>query len=258
MPVTTSYPGIYIQEAPSTSHTIIAAPTNIAVFIGYTHPLKTASTNLNKAVQIFSFSDYQAQFGGFVRSGAFYYAFGLDPQKNQGAFGDMAQAVSQFFLNGGTNAYVVSLHNGILTGLTPCAIWLASGSPPGTWQLEVAPLGHTAPSNAIVFTATEVTDENFAMSITIRPGTAARHLAAHFAAVNAGDLGGRHHHRNVPARLAQPVHVGQQDPEPQLYRQPPLRIRAGFRRRGIQSGRLAARHGNPVVSQLPAASAAIL
>ena len=79
MSVTTSYPGIYIQEAPATSHTIIAAQTNIAVFIGYTHPLKTPNNNLNKAVQIFSFSDYQAQFGGFVRSGAFVYAFGVAP-----------------------------------------------------------------------------------------------------------------------------------------------------------------------------------
>jgi phage tail sheath protein FI len=168
MPVTTSYPGIYIQEAPSTSQTIVAAPTNIAVFLGYTHPLKTAAVNLNKAVQIFSFSDYQAQFGGFVRSGAFANAYGL--AQNQGAFGDMAQGVSQFFLNGGTNAYVVSLSNSILTSLTPCALWLAHGSPPGAWQLEVAPSGQVAPNNAIVFTATEVTDENFAMSITIRPG----------------------------------------------------------------------------------------
>ena len=42
MPVTTSYPGIYIQELPSSAHSIAAAPTNIAVFIGYTHPLKTS------------------------------------------------------------------------------------------------------------------------------------------------------------------------------------------------------------------------
>jgi phage tail sheath protein FI len=171
LPVTTSYPGIYIQEAASTSHTIIAAPTNIAVFIGYTHPLKTPATNLNKAVELFSFSDYQAQFGGFVRSGAFANAFGTNPHPpNPGAFGDMAQAVSQFFLNGGTNAYVVSLLNGELGSLDPCALWLTRGSAPGSWQLEVAPAGQTAPANAVVFTAQEVTDENYAMSVTIRPG----------------------------------------------------------------------------------------
>jgi phage tail sheath protein FI len=171
MPVTTSYPGIYIQEAPSTSHTIVAAPTNIAVFIGYTHPLKTPAANLNTAVQIFSFSDYQAQFGGFVRSGAFANAYGINiSPPNPGAFGDMAQAVSQFFLNGGTNAYVVSLRNDTLTGLPLSALWLTQGSPPGTWELELAPTGQTAPDTAVVFTATEVTDEKFAMLVTIRPG----------------------------------------------------------------------------------------
>jgi hypothetical protein len=41
MPITPTYPGIYIQEIPSAVHTITAAPTNIAVFIGYTHPFKT-------------------------------------------------------------------------------------------------------------------------------------------------------------------------------------------------------------------------
>ena len=41
MPITPTFPGIYIQEAPSSSHTVIAASTNVAVFIGYTHPLKT-------------------------------------------------------------------------------------------------------------------------------------------------------------------------------------------------------------------------
>jgi uncharacterized protein len=48
MPVTVSYPGIYILELPSSTHTITAAPTNIAVFIGYTHPLKTKPANWAK------------------------------------------------------------------------------------------------------------------------------------------------------------------------------------------------------------------
>src|ERR1700682_3905569 len=70
MPVTTSYPGIYIQELPSSSHSITAAPTNIAVFIGYTHPLKTLKENWGKPVEIFGFMDYRRGFGGFLRSAA--------------------------------------------------------------------------------------------------------------------------------------------------------------------------------------------
>jgi phage tail sheath protein FI len=93
MPVTPSYPGIYIEELPSTSHTIAAAPTSIAVFVGYTHPFKT--NTFNKAVELFSFTDYEREFGGFYRGKA------LDE--------NVPNAVNQFFLNGGAQAYVVGL-----------------------------------------------------------------------------------------------------------------------------------------------------
>jgi phage tail sheath protein FI len=174
MPVTVTYPGIYIQEAPSSSHTITAAPTNIAVFIGYTHPLKTAPGLLGQAQQIFGFADYQSQYGGFVRSGAFTRAYGV--ANNQGAFGDMGQAVNQFFLNGGATAYIVALPNQTLNALSPSVVTLGpAGSPPssppvGGWVLGRLASGATAPSNALTFTAIEVTDELYAMAITIRPG----------------------------------------------------------------------------------------
>ena len=41
MPVTVSYPGVYIQELPSNQHTINPATTSVTAFVGYTHPLKT-------------------------------------------------------------------------------------------------------------------------------------------------------------------------------------------------------------------------
>jgi uncharacterized protein len=168
MPVTVTYPGIYIQEAPSSSHSITAAPTNIAVFIGYTHPLKTVPGLLGQAQRILGFADYQAQFGGFVRSGAFARAIGV--ASNQGAFGDMAQAVSQFFLNGGATCYVVALPNQTLGELSSSVVTLGPGSPPGSGVLAQLSSGGTAPNDAITFTATEVTDELYAMAITIRPG----------------------------------------------------------------------------------------
>ena len=92
-----SYPGIYIQELPSNSHAIVPAPTSIAAFIGYSHPYKTASFNV--AQQIFSFSDYETYFGGLFSSGL------VDAS--------LARAVYQFFLNGGSNAYVVGLQPGL-------------------------------------------------------------------------------------------------------------------------------------------------
>ena len=113
MPVTPTYPGIYIQEIPSSSHTITAAQTSIAVFIGYAHPIKTNPNNFGKAIQIFSFTDYQQYFGGFVLNDWF------DLQQQSGNFGDLALAVYQFFLNGGAVAYVVALDPSPLGGSSP-------------------------------------------------------------------------------------------------------------------------------------------
>ena len=169
MPVTPTYPGIYIQEAPSASHTIISAPTNIAVFIGYTHPLKTNPVNFGVPVEIFGFSDYQRQFGGFVRSAAFANAY--DSAKMPGAFGDMAQAINQFFLNGGTDAFVVSVNQASASSALAKALPqppvlgsppLSPPSPPGL-PAQVLDIG------GVVFTQLEVTDEIFAMSVVIRP-----------------------------------------------------------------------------------------
>ena len=62
MPVTPTYPGIYIEELPSNAHTIVAAPTSITVFIGQTHPFKTRQ--FSKPVLLFGFAGYEREFGG--------------------------------------------------------------------------------------------------------------------------------------------------------------------------------------------------
>jgi uncharacterized protein len=174
MPVTPTYPGIYIQEAPSSTHTIIAAPTNIAVFIGYTHPLKTNPANWGKAVQIFGFSDYQRAFGGFLRSTVYAlsgasqwianagmptaHTVFANPQSAPGSsFGEMASAVSQFLSNGGTQAYIV--------GLLPQTD--LSKGPPTTLPVTGGSVGPAG--LGITFTALEITDSNFIMTLTLRP-----------------------------------------------------------------------------------------
>lgn len=93
MPVTPTYPGVYIQELPSSVHSISPAPTSIAVFIGYTHPFLTENPGV--PVQCFSFADYQRNFGGFFSS-----PWQVDY---------VGQAVFQFFINGGATCYVVGL-----------------------------------------------------------------------------------------------------------------------------------------------------
>ena len=93
MPVQPTYPGIYLEELPSNDRTITAAPTSITVFVGYTHPFKTKK--FDEAVRIFDFTEYQREFGGFYTSKL------LDAS--------VPYAVNQFFLNGGSDAYVVGL-----------------------------------------------------------------------------------------------------------------------------------------------------
>jgi hypothetical protein len=132
-------------------HEILPGPTDVAVFIGYTHPLKTSAGNEGKPVRISSFAEYRREFGGFVRSAAFAYAF--DAAGKPGAFGDLAQAVNLFFLNGGADAYVVSVNRASLDGVLNRII------PPRALDI-----------GGIAFAQREVTDELFLMSVVIRPG----------------------------------------------------------------------------------------
>lgn len=95
MPVFPTYPGVYIEELPSSAHTITGAPTSITVFVGYTHPFKTDPQNFNKAVRVFNFTEYEREFGGLFRHPAFDSS--------------LPYAVQQFFQNGGSAAYIVAL-----------------------------------------------------------------------------------------------------------------------------------------------------
>ena len=134
MAVTTSYPGVYVQELPSLVHAISPAPTSVAVFVGYTHPFATPPDNYRTAVQLFSFADYQANFGGF-----FYWPWLPDY---------VGQAVYQFFLNGGQTCYVVGLQAGE---------YLDDGKPipPSLGPVEITPasITVTAGTGHITFTA---------------------------------------------------------------------------------------------------------
>jgi phage tail sheath protein FI len=84
MPVSPTYPGVYVQELPSQSHAITGVATSITAFVGY-----TARGIDNRAEVIFSFSDYERSFGGLQSDS------------------ELGYAVQQFFANGGSTAYVV-------------------------------------------------------------------------------------------------------------------------------------------------------
>jgi phage tail sheath protein FI len=137
MPVTPTYPGLYIEELPSAAHTITAAPTSIAVFIGYTHPFKTASFGM--PVPVDDFTDYETYFGGLFASPSI-------PT-------DLPYAVQQFFLNGGAQAYVV--------GLQPSASSKEGGQTVQTVPFA-APTSQAAGAGAlpnVLFTGLVLTDQ---------------------------------------------------------------------------------------------------
>jgi phage tail sheath protein FI len=133
MTVTPSYPGIYIQELPSSSHAIVPAPTSIAAFIGYSHPFKTLNPGI--AQQIFSFTDYEHAFGGLFSSGL------VDAS--------LPRAVYQFFLNGGSTAWIVGLQPGLGGGGTSAQFGNASTN----MQYTLQPTG-----TGMLFAAIEPTD----------------------------------------------------------------------------------------------------
>src|SRR5918911_189912 len=84
MPTTPTYPGIYIEEIPSGVRTITGVATSIAAFVDYFD-----RGPMNRAVQLFNMGDFEREFGG------------LDSQS------EASYAIQQFFLNGGTEAWVV-------------------------------------------------------------------------------------------------------------------------------------------------------
>jgi len=140
MPVAVSYPGLYIEEVPSSARSIVAAPTSVAVFAGYTHPFKTK--NFGAAVRLFDFSEYEREFGGIYVSSA------IDS--------NVAHAVNQFFNNGGSDCYVV--------GLLP-SYQIQGGAPQ---PITKATASVATSGGSIVFTAQEPTDDpTTAMTVTI-------------------------------------------------------------------------------------------
>lgn len=88
MPVTPNYPGVYVEELPSGVRTIVGVATSITAFIG-----RAKKGLLDRDVRVQSWADYQRQFGGLWEKST------------------MSYAVQQFFMNGGTDAIIVRIHN---------------------------------------------------------------------------------------------------------------------------------------------------
>ncbi|MGH8474293.1 MAG: phage tail sheath family protein [Methylococcales bacterium] len=83
MPVSPTYPGVYIEEIPSGVRTITGVATSITAFIG-----RARRGPVNQATVINSYADYERIFGGLDLNSA------------------MSYAVRDFYLNGGSQAII--------------------------------------------------------------------------------------------------------------------------------------------------------
>ncbi|MCP2259157.1 hypothetical protein LX15_002858 [Streptoalloteichus tenebrarius] len=133
MPVTPTYPGVYIEELPSRVRTITAVSTSVTAFVGY-----TARGPVHRPVTLTSFADFERRFGGLAANSPVSYA------------------VHQFFLNGGGIAVVVRVASGAEAasvvmrsrlGDQPGTALTVTAREPGTWGngLRVA-VDHATPT----------------------------------------------------------------------------------------------------------------
>src|ERR1700689_2249084 len=121
MPVSVSYPGVYVEEISSGVRSITGVATSIAAFVDFFPQGPIGPSN---AVQIFSFADFERQFGGLNTNSEASYA------------------IQQFFLNGGGQAYVVRVTPASDAAVAAAAtlgggILTATAASPGGWGNSV-------------------------------------------------------------------------------------------------------------------------
>ena len=84
MPVHPTYPGVYIEEIPSGVRTVTAVATSVGAFVG-----TFRKGPRDEALRILSMADFERNYGGLERTSETSYA------------------VQQFFVNSGTEAWIV-------------------------------------------------------------------------------------------------------------------------------------------------------
>lgn len=140
MPATLTYPGVYIEEIPSGVRTIVGVATSITAFVGY-----TSRGPLDRAVRIHNFGDFEREFGGLYKDSLVSYA------------------VQQFFLNGGSDAYVVR----VAKNAKPATVIMKDIS--GTEVLKVSAASHGVWANDVrmdIDYATSNPDSTFNLTVT--------------------------------------------------------------------------------------------
>ncbi len=110
MPVTPTYPGVYVEEIPSGVRTITGVSTSITAFIG-----RALKGKLDEPIRIQSFGDFMRQFGGLWNKST------------------MSYAVQQYFLNGGQDAIIIRVHKGATNATLTIGSLNLEAASPGSW-----------------------------------------------------------------------------------------------------------------------------
>ena len=112
MPATPTYPGVYIEELPSSVRTITAVSTSVTAFVGF-----TTRGPVGTPVVLTSFADYERRFGGLAAGSV------------------LGNSVQQFFLNGGSTAVALRIagaNTKAADATVPGNLTLSAGEP-GVW-----------------------------------------------------------------------------------------------------------------------------
>src|SRR5215208_4448252 len=150
MPITPTYPGVYIEEVPSGVRTISGVATSVAAFVDF-----FARGPMNRAVQVLNMGDFEREFGGLdTRSEASY-------------------GIRQFFLNGGGEAWIVRVASSSTqnplgkatavlrdgTGASATIALTISAASEGIWGNALRARVDSAPDSSFNLTLTEYVTE---------------------------------------------------------------------------------------------------
>src|SRR5262245_36978247 len=124
MPVRATYPGVYIEELPSSVRPVTAVATSVAAFVGV-----TVRGLDNRPQRLLSFADFERSFGGLSYDGLVSYA------------------VSHFFANGGSEAWVVRIPK---PNAVAAQITLLDGVGGGNTALVITALSRGAWANDVL------------------------------------------------------------------------------------------------------------
>jgi phage tail sheath protein FI len=115
MPIVPTYPGVYVEEVPSGVRPITGVATSTAAFVG-----RTRRGPVDRPVRIHSFAEFERRFGGLWARSTISYA------------------VQQFFLNGGSDAIIVRIHNSAVASTAQLQTnFNVVAADPGKWGDEL-------------------------------------------------------------------------------------------------------------------------